>query len=78
MASKLTVKAKSVKATEKVWLFYEFSFSLKPVDKPTMHRHEINIHTVKVKSVKATEKAWLFYEFSFSLNPGDKPIDAQA
>ena len=35
VASKLTVKAKSVKATEKVWLFYEFSFSLNPGDKPT-------------------------------------------
>ena len=32
--SKLTVKVKSVKATEKAWLFYEFSFSLNPGDKP--------------------------------------------
>ena len=32
--SKLTVKVKSVKATKKTWLFYEFSFSLNPGDKP--------------------------------------------
>ena len=29
-----TVKVKSVQATEKAWLFYEFSFSLNPGDKP--------------------------------------------